>query len=139
MTALVDRGHPRQADPHRYVNAETIPYVVLSPTLTRKGGTRLGDLATVWNRRNGKLAQAIFADVGPDDEVGEGSIALARALGIPDNPRTGGQAGDVAYVVFPGSGNGRPRAKAEIAATARPLFRDWGGLRRLKRLFPPPP
>jgi hypothetical protein len=102
-------------------------------------GKRLGDLATVWNRRNGKLAQAIFADVGPDDEVGEGSIALARALGIPANPRTGGQAGDVAYVVFPGSGNGRPRARAEIVAAARPLFRDWGGLRRLKRLFPPQP
>jgi hypothetical protein len=39
-------------------------------------------------------------------KYGEGSIALARALGIPSSPRNGGCADGVTFVVFPGSSKG---------------------------------
>ena len=61
---------------------------------------------------------AIFADVAPPEApLGEGSIALAERLGIPASPRTGGTfRASVEYVLFCGSGDGRPRAVAEIDA-----------------------
>ncbi|NJP43986.1 glycoside hydrolase family 75 protein [Actinacidiphila epipremni] len=51
---------------------------------------------------NGKVAYAVFADEGPDDIIGEGSYALATALGIDPNPATGGTEGPVTFIVFPG-------------------------------------
>jgi hypothetical protein len=53
-------------------------------------GAKLGDLAVVFNGKNGKIVNAIYADVGPSNKIGEGSIALAEALAIPSSPRTGG-------------------------------------------------
>ena len=135
-TALEHRDRPPH-DPRRYVDASTIPYVVLAPEVERRGHARLGDFAMVWNRRNGKLAHAIFADVGPADHLGEGSIALARALGMPSDPKAGGQPGGVVYLVFAGSGNGKPRSASEIESNGKRLFRAWGGLPRLKKIFPP--
>jgi hypothetical protein len=51
---------------------------------------------------NGKVAYAVFADEGPDSIIGEGSYALAVALGIDPNPATGGTAGPVTFIVYPG-------------------------------------
>lgn len=136
-TSLVHRERPRETDPRRYVDASTIPYVALASLLLERGHARLGDFATVWNRRNGKLAHAIFADVGGDDHLGEGSVALAQALGVPGTPKAGGQDGGVVYLVFAGSGNGSARPKSEIESNGTRLFRAWGGLARLKRIFPP--
>jgi hypothetical protein len=45
-------------------------------------------------------------------------------------------AGGVAYVVFPGSGNGRPRSLEEINAEGERLFRAWGGERQLDACLP---
>jgi hypothetical protein len=134
QTALVYRERPRQTDPRRYVDATRIPYIVLPPQVPQSIGARLGDFAFVWNRRNGKRAHAIFADVGPANAIGEGSIALARALGMPSDPRAGGQNGDVVYLVFPRTGNRNGRPRTEIVAGARAALRAWGGLRRLKKL-----
>src|SRR6266511_1560327 len=100
------------ADPRRYVDASTIPYVVLPRLVRDRGRVRLGDFVAVRNRANGKIAYAIYADGGPAGKIGEGSIALAKALRIPSNPKHGGtDRKEVAYVVFPGSGNKRPRTK----------------------------
>jgi hypothetical protein len=129
-TALYDRGNPNPRDPHRYVDAVNIPYVVLHPKALRYA--QLGDFATVVNLRNGKASAAIVADESaPNLPVGEGSIALAEALGIDSSPRHGGQDGDVVYVIYPGSGNGRPRKLEEILANSNRLFEAWGGLERL--------
>jgi lysophospholipase L1-like esterase len=75
-------------------------------------GVKLGDLAAVTYR--GKVAYAIYADRGPRGQIGEGSVKLARALGINADPNRGGASGGVTYVVFPGSGTGRPLPQAEI-------------------------
>lgn len=129
-TALYDRANPNPRDTHRYVDAEQIPYVVLHPKALRYA--RLGDFATVVNLRNRKVSAAIVADESaPNLPVGEGSIALAEVLAIDSSPRHGGQDGKVVYVIYPGSGNGRPRKLEEILANSNRLFKAWGGLNRL--------
>jgi hypothetical protein len=129
-TALYDPGNSNPRDPRRYVDAARIPYVVLHPSALKHA--RLGDFATVVNLQNGRISAAIVADESaPDLPVGEGSIALAKALRIDSNPRSGGKDGAVAYLIYPGSGNGRPRPLQEIVANSRRLFTAWGGLDKL--------
>lgn len=129
-TALYDPYNHNVRDPRRYVDAATIPYVVLHPKLFNY--VRLGDFATVVNLQNGKTSAALVADVSaPNLPIGEGSIALAEALGINSDARNGGKPGDVAYLIYPGSGNGRPRRLQEIEANSNQLFEAWGGLDRL--------
>ena len=100
-TSLIDTSYAYQ-NPLRYVNAEEIPYFVLpdhfSPAI------QLGDIAWIYNTHNGLNSFAVFADVGPD--VGEGSMCLAKKLGIDDDPRYGGVSSGILYFIFEGSGNG---------------------------------
>src|ERR1700722_269174 len=129
-TALYNRDNRNPRDPHRYVDAATIPYVVLHPVALNHA--KLGDFATVVNLQNGRVSAAIVADVSASNlPVGEGSIALAQALGIDAGPRTGGKDGDVVYLVYAQSGNSRPRKLEEIVTNANQLFDAWGGIDRL--------
>jgi hypothetical protein len=129
-TALYDSGNPNPRDPHRYVDAAKIPYVVLHPKALNHA--RLGDFATVVNLQNGKISAALVADESaPDLPLGEGSIALAKTLGIDSSPRHGGKDGGIAYLIYPGSGSGRPRPLEEIVARSKQLFEAWGGLNKL--------
>jgi hypothetical protein len=133
-TALYDPDNPNPRDPHKYVDAATIPYVVLHPKALNYA--RLGDFATVVNLQNRRISGAIVADESaPNLPVGEGSIALAQALSIDSNPRTGGKDGDVAYLIYPDSGNRRPRELGEIVVNAKQLFDAWGGLDKLNSCF----
>lgn len=97
---------------------------------------QLGDLAVVINGKNRKSAHAIFADSGPTYKLGEGAVALAETLDIPSSPRTGGASGDVIYIVFPGSGDGRSRSLEVINAEGRRLFEAWGGMAQFDACFP---
>jgi hypothetical protein len=129
-TALIDPDNTNVRDPHRYVDAAEIPYVVLHPKALRFA--HLGDFATVVNLENGKTAAAIVADESaPNLPIGEGSIALATALDIDPDPRSGGQDKNVAYIIYPHSGNGGPRELLEIITNANRLFEAWGGIEKL--------
>jgi hypothetical protein len=97
-TALQNSQFPIN-DTRRYVDSETIPFIVLPGHCPH--APCLGAKALVVNLRNGKHAEAIYADIGPRNSIGEGSIALARLLGINDDARTGGQSSDVLYIVYP--------------------------------------
>jgi hypothetical protein len=134
MTSLQDKTKDVR-DPHRYVDSTVIPYIVLPSAVTRKTRAKLGDFAVVVNKKTWKTAYAIFADGGPPNKLGEGSMALADALDIPSNPRRGGASGDVIYVVFPGSGNGKPRSVQEINDEGENLINQWGGIPQLKECF----
>jgi hypothetical protein len=112
-------------DPARYVDASKIPFLVLPGGLARGLGARVGDFAIVFNERNGKSSFAIFGDVGPYDRIGEGSVALAENLGIRSNARNGGTWRGVLYLVFPGSGEGRPRTIEEINDQGQKLLGKW--------------
>ncbi len=123
-TALTDRSKA-VSDPARYVDASKIPFVVLPGGMARQLGARPGDFAVVFNPRNGKSSYAIFGDVGPFDRIGEGSVALAENLGIRSDARNGGARRGILYLVFPGSGNGRPRTIDEISVEGEKLLHAW--------------
>lgn len=127
QTALVDWSK-EITDPARYVDASKIPYIVLPGELSHQFGARLGDFAVVVNMRRGIAANAIFADIGT---LGEGSIALADALGIWSNAREGGTRGGILYLVYPGSGNRHPRTLDEINSETDKIFQQWGGMEQL--------
>lgn len=130
MTSLFDAANSNERDPRRFVDAASIPYVVLPPIGLKHA--KLGDFATVVNLQNGKMSGAIVADESaPELKMGEGSIALAVALGIDSNPRIGGIEHGVAYVIYPGSGNGKPRDLGEIVSISRRYFQTWGGVEKL--------
>jgi glycosyl hydrolase group 75 (putative chitosanase) len=116
------------SDPTRYVDASKIPYVVLPEDVAERWGARLGDFAVVMNLRNGKTSFAIYADIGA---LGEGSMALADALGIWSNARRGGASDGILYVLFPGSGNLRPRTIDEIQREGEKLLSSWGRTKAL--------
>src|SRR5215469_6252592 len=88
-TALEDTTK-KSADPARYVDSEKVPFIVLpsKPGL----GMKLSDLGLVFNPTIGKSSVCIYADIGPANQIGEGSIALANSLGINPSARSGGQA-----------------------------------------------
>ena len=100
-----------------YVNAATIPYIVLPPSLASASGAKLGDLVQV--SYQGKSTYAIFADTGPSTKLGEGSMALANQLGINADPRNGGlDAQQVQMTILPGSG----KAAGIVPGGAAPTF-----------------
>ena len=133
-TSLEDTSKEK-TDPRRYVNSEEIPYIVLPPVLIGNGKAKLGDFAVVINKKNNKSSFAIFADVGPKKNLGEGSVALAAALGVKKNPKTGGPVADLIYVVFPGSGNGKPRSLVEINTNGAEKFAEFGGSEQVNACF----
>jgi hypothetical protein len=110
-TAFTYRGFSGQA---AHVDAERVPYIVLpqhgpeSADFYENANVRVGDIAAVIYK--GRVQFAFVADIGPPDKIGEGSVALAQALGhdpfvvhkgqkLVDNAIPGG----VIYIVFPGS------------------------------------
>jgi hypothetical protein len=135
-TTLTNPAFPRQASGH-YIDASTIPFIVMPGgrfrNFTSAKPLRLGDVGVAYNRQNGKLCFAQFADTGPAGKIGEGSIALAAALGINPSPKNGGvNTRDVVYAVFASSGIGQGMPVTQINSTVQPLFESWGGLARIK-------
>ena len=129
-TDLSDRTKAAN-DPTRYVDASQIPYIVLPEGIETQTGAHPGDFAMVFNLQNGKSSPAIYADTGPRDRIGEGSLALAETLELWSDARSGGTTRGILYLVFTGSGNGRPRSTEEINAEAEHLFQVWGGNNQL--------
>lgn len=89
-------------NPAAYVDAETVPYVVVPPLVVQQtAGVVRGCRARVSHR--GRSVDAVVADRGPANRVGEISIAAARALGIDPSPRHGGlDKPEVLYELWPG-------------------------------------
>ncbi|MGG4212916.1 glycoside hydrolase family 75 protein [Paenibacillus sp. FSL L8-0638] len=132
-TALYDRSKSPK-DQNAYVNSGMIPYIVLP--FEKSFGAVLGDMAIAYNVINDQWSFAVYADnyelkfgnLG----IGEGSIALAKRLGINPDPRKGGTGGkaNVIYVVFPksGKGNGIIPSVGDIEETGQKLLDRWGGI-----------
>jgi len=74
---------------NRAVDAFAVPYVVVNPHVQyNAAGVVLGCLATV--AYQGRSTEAVVADVGPGNRIGEISVAAAKALDIADSPISGG-------------------------------------------------
>jgi hypothetical protein len=132
-TSLEDSSVDRE-DPRRYVNAESVNFFVLPGKLGL--GAKLGDLGVIIRPDQSDYDYAVYADVGPASKIGEASIALADALGIPSSPKSGGTAHGIIYIVFPGSRQGWPLSQASIDQYGATLFAKWGGLDKAKDCFP---
>lgn len=86
-------------DCRRYLDSETVLFGVFTGYFRKHvKGIVLG--CTMLVRYNGLEAVAVAGDQGP--RFGEGSIALAKALGIPSNPRHGGVGSGVEWRIYPG-------------------------------------
>jgi hypothetical protein len=131
-TSLEDKTKKR-TDPRRYVDAESVPFIVLPGT--SKFGAALSDLCLVFNPKNEKLCGGVFADIGPANKIGEASIAMAKALGVPSSPRNGGQAHGLIYIIFPASASGWPLSLDQIQERSNQRFTQWGGLAKLKAVM----
>jgi hypothetical protein len=92
-----------RTDPHRYVDAVTVPYVVVNPKVRlRAKGVVLGCKARITYL--GLTIDAVVADVSGPNDIGELSIAAADLLGIDSDPRTGGISEHVViFELFPGT------------------------------------
>lgn len=130
-------------DAATYVDASTIPYIVLPraayPTLDGNAPP-LGCVALVVDTKSWASTGAIFADVGR--AVGEGSIALATRLGLHPFSRrnppkvVGFDDKRFFYLVFHDVTVPHPWGPDDIQAAAEAAFAAWGGLASLARLFP---
>ena len=89
-------------DPAAYVDAETVPYIVVPPLIINKTqGVVRGCKARV--TRGTKTVDCVVADSGPSNKIGELSIAAARALGLNPSPRHGGtDSPELLYELWPG-------------------------------------
>lgn len=88
------------------LDASVLPYIVVPIAGTKwsytASGLALG--STVAVIYNGKIEWGIIGDLGPKTIVGEASYAMAKSLGIPNNPSTGGVDSGVTYIAFTGKG-----------------------------------
>ncbi|AZA79317.1 hypothetical protein EG347_18315 [Chryseobacterium sp. G0186] len=111
MTSLQDKTK-NYSDPTRYVDSEAVPYIVLPSGFS--DDFSLGDIALVINKDNNKQCFAIFADHGPKGKLGEGSVNLAKQLGINGSAKSGGKDSNVQYILIKNSGNGSILTNEEI-------------------------
>lgn len=96
--------HPDKSsnDPAAYVDAETVPYIVVPPIIVQEtAGIVRGCKARV--TRGHATVDCVVADQGPSRKIGELSIAAARALGLDPSPRHGGtEHPELFYELWPG-------------------------------------
>lgn len=94
----------RNGDPRRELDSERVPFIVVPHQLIKAvAPIVLGCKAMVIDSNTGKSVSAVVGDVGPGNHLGEGSMAAARALGLSDNPITGGSsAKHFKFLCWPG-------------------------------------
>ncbi len=117
------------------IDSDSVPYFVLpEKNFYQRFGIKLGDVAAVIYRD--KIEFAVFADEYGhqhlEEQLGEGSIALHRALGHETiiNGKLIDEAIDagVITIVFPASGiENDPQTPAKIRAVGRKYFLALGG------------
>jgi hypothetical protein len=120
--------YPGEKGQEKYVDAENIPYFVLPAGFYKDLGIKPGDIGCILHQD--KIEYAVFADVGPKDKIGEGSIKLVQLLGYDpfvDGKVKRGIPEDVIYIVFPGSGDGTPQTPEDINDKGKDLFEKLGG------------
>lgn len=97
--------HTLQGKP---LDSNVVPFYVMPMHWYQPHGIKPSDIAAVIYKD--RIEFAIFGDVGPPDQMGEGSLALHRTLGheTVSNGHVKNEAIDsgVVFIVFPGTGAG---------------------------------
>jgi len=83
-TSLHFEGKPLNADIDRYI---AVPPAIVQGVKA----VVLGCQAHAINLRTGLSSDCVVGDIGPHKKLGEGSVALATALGINPSPTIGGE------------------------------------------------
>lgn len=120
-------GKPRpSSSPFKYVDSATVPFVVVPPMIIKGvAGIVMGCRAVVTNKKNGQSVEAVVADGGPSNHLGEISVACAKAIGVPTggaHEANGGGADspNIHYRLFPG-------VAAVVNGVTYPLQSSGGG------------
>ena len=95
-TKLHNHGKP--------LNSDVDFYGVVPPQIIRRTkGIVMGCYGMATNTKTGAKCAFVVGDEGPPDKIGEGSIALAKALGVQPSPTTGGTDEHIIYwEIWPG-------------------------------------
>jgi hypothetical protein len=95
--------------PLAYVDSATVPFIVVPPMIIRGvAGIVLGCRCVVTNTRTQQSVEAVVADTGPKNHLGEISVACAQAIGVPIGTihpaqGDGAQSPSIFYQLFPGT------------------------------------
>ncbi|MCA1568258.1 MAG: hypothetical protein LC803_21960 [Acidobacteria bacterium] len=153
-TALHRRNITNVCDLSNYVDALEVPALVL-PGNPRNGVSgfaarraRVGDLVVAMLPSATQPVYAVIGDIGPADELGEGSVALnGRLLGKTGEPANydevrgrgryagrGWQVPRALVLVFPGTRDLQNpyMTTPRIGEAATRRFEEWGGISRLR-------
>jgi hypothetical protein len=134
---------PAECDPHAYLDARHIQYIVLPDSMVPQA--HLGDLAVAYDPQSGRTAYCVYGDVGPRPSCGEASLATLQRLHYATNDGRTSPAEtrrDVFYLVFPGTSQkllkrGWPLQQSWIDSLGQAELRHWGGVERIKRVAQP--
>ncbi len=87
------------------LNSDIENYIVVPPQIIHGvRGIVLGCQAFVTNPITHLSVPAVVGDIGPHSKLGEGSIALAKAISVPESPISGGCPWPyIIYRIFPGT------------------------------------
>lgn len=89
-TALKNKAYAN-GDPRREVNSEVVPFFVIpAPLVHLVAPVVLGCKGRITDTVKGTFVDCVVADLGPKAHFGEASMAAVKALGINNNPKTGG-------------------------------------------------
>lgn len=134
-TSLIDVSKSED-DTTRYVDSENVPFFVLPSTPTV--AARLGQIAMFFRPATGDSSAAVYADVGPRNQIGEGSILLAKNLGATPKELSAISGGleNIVTVLFRASAHNWPRTNLNVLEEANRLFTKWGGFSELRASFP---
>jgi len=113
-----------------YVDSTSIPYVALPRSIAKLENNQ-GNLVALKPLSAVSTEFAVHAEAAPSDGLGEGSIALAKRLGLKSDPRRGGTSKREIVFIILTERMGFPANAEEVQTKARVAFESWGGDDRL--------
>lgn len=109
------------------LNTDLDNFVVLSPSLARALGVKLGDRGYLVDKDTGRAVPVVFGDVGPEGKhSAEASVHSLKQIGHPDVDGNNGVGGHWQVVVVPHSGDGT----GNIARNADAIKASLDGITR---------
>jgi hypothetical protein len=145
-TSLANKlyGPDRQC---RFADACKLSFIVIpnSSSLRADVNVAIGDFGIVVYKNT--LIYTMYADAGPADKLGEGSIFLLDSVTVPAGQTiwnkaksrvVSGVASGVSFIMFPrsGFGQGYIPTNRDINKHAAGAFANWGGCARLIQVVP---
>jgi hypothetical protein len=89
------------------LNTDLDNFVVLSPSLARAMGVKLGDRGYLVDKDTGRAVPVVFGDIGPEGKrTAEASVHALKQAGHPEVNGNNGVGGHWQVVVVPRSGDG---------------------------------